>query len=114
MPGMSHTPSGQNVATTSSVRPSSSAWVYAAMLARTPSATSAKVVLIRYSSYSNVDDWHFERVHVDRLQGREQLLVREAGEKAVDRSFEVRDVSLGPLGEAHVLETLVVQAPLLT
>src|SRR3954452_4476835 len=41
MPGRSQPPSAQNVATTSSVRPSSSAWVYAAMVWRMPSAASA-------------------------------------------------------------------------
>ena len=47
------------------------------------------------------------------LQRREQLLVGEAGEEAVDGPFEVRDVSLGPLRQAHVLEALRVQALLL-
>src|SRR5437660_9714080 len=47
MPSMAHTPSGQKVATTSSTRPSSSACVYAAMVLRTPSATSAKITSVR-------------------------------------------------------------------
>src|SRR4051794_23637732 len=56
---MSQPPSGQNVATTSSVRPSSSAWVYAAIAARTPSATSAYVVLIAdWVSETEVGDRH--------------------------------------------------------
>src|SRR3954471_12661879 len=42
---MSTPPSGQNVSTTSSVRPSSSAWVYEAIVIRTPASTSARVVL---------------------------------------------------------------------
>ena len=46
MPGMTQTPSGQKVATTSSVLPSSSAWVYTAKAARTPSETSANVVVL--------------------------------------------------------------------
>src|SRR3954469_25231148 len=41
---MSQPPSAQKVATTSSVRPSSSAWVYDAMVARIPSTTSAYVI----------------------------------------------------------------------
>ena len=36
-----------------------------------------------------------------------------AGEEAVDGPFEVRDVALHPLGQAHVLEALRVQALLL-
>src|SRR5882724_4311200 len=38
---MSQPPSRQNVVTTSSVRPSSNAWVYVAIVARMPSTTSA-------------------------------------------------------------------------
>src|SRR5690349_3483628 len=105
---MSQPPSGQNVATTSSVRPSSSACVYAARAARTPSATSANVI-----SEANVDDRHLERVDVHRVQRRQQLLVRKAGEEAVDGPVEVGDVALCLLRQAHVLEAPGVQAPLL-
>src|SRR5438445_7855791 len=114
MPGISHTPSGQKVATTSSVRPSSSAWVYAAMMARMPSATSAKVICVLIaSSDSEVEDRLVERSDVDRPKRREQPLVRKAGEEAVEGPFEVGDVSLGPFRQAHVLEALCVQALLL-
>src|SRR5436309_7668399 len=44
MPSMATTPSVQKVATTSSTRPSSRAWVYAAIVLRMPSATSANVI----------------------------------------------------------------------
>src|SRR5262245_44968453 len=108
MPGMSITPSAQNVATTSSVRPSSSACAYAARVARTPSATSAYV-----TSEADIDDGPFEGVDVQLPQRRQQLFVRKAGEEPVDRPVEVRDVALDPLGQAHVLEPLRVEAALL-
>src|SRR5438105_15009614 len=105
MPGMSHTPSGQKVATTSSVRPSSSACVYAAIAARTPSTTSAYVMVSATAespdSEADVDDGVIQRVHVDRVERAEQLLVGQPGEVAVDRALEVRDVSFDPLGQAH-------------
>src|SRR4051812_39349225 len=44
MPSIVTTPSGQKVARTSSTRPSSSAWVYAAIVLRMPSATSGNVI----------------------------------------------------------------------
>src|SRR5947199_4747323 len=119
MPGISQPPSGQNVATTSSVRPSSRAWVYVAMVARTPSTTSAYVVVVligepwRPCSEAEVENRLVEGIHVDRLQRREQLLVAKAGEEAVHGPLEVRDVSLEPLVQAHVLEALRVQALLL-
>ena len=43
----------------------------------------------------------------------QQPLVGQAGEEAVDGPLEVREVALGLLGQAHVLEALGVQAPLL-
>src|SRR5882757_3610316 len=128
MPGMSQPPSGQNVATTSSVLPSSRAWVYAAMVARTPSTTSAYVVVLigaasratsplrsprRPRSETEVENRLVEGIHVDRLQRREQLLVAKAGEEAVHGPLEVRDVSLELLVQAHVLEALGVQTLLL-
>src|SRR2546430_13605667 len=129
MPGISQPPSGQNVATTSSVRPSSRAWVYAAMVARTPSTTSAYVVIVligaasratsslrsprRPRSETEVENRLVEGIHVDRLQRREQLLVAKAGEEAVDGPLEVRDVPLESLAQAHVLEALRVQTLLL-
>ena len=48
----------------------------------------------------------------DRSAGGD-LVVGPAGEVAVDGAVEVRDVALGPLRQAHVLEALRVQAPLL-
>src|SRR5689334_19959870 len=107
---MSTAPSAQNVATTSSVRPSSSACVYAAIAARTPSETSANVVI---GSEAEVDDRAFERVDVHFAQRREQLLVRKAGKEAVDDSFEVGDAALVALGQPHVFEAPGVQAALL-
>ena len=44
---------------------------------------------------------------------RKQPVVRPAGEEAVDEPVVVRDVALDLLGEAHVLEALVVCSPLL-
>jgi hypothetical protein len=64
---MSQRPSEQNVATTSSVRPSSSASVYAAMAARTPSQTSGKVDGSPMPGISELDfgDGFFQRVQID-------------------------------------------------
>src|SRR6516164_2303480 len=53
---------------------------------------------------AEVENWLVERVQVDLVQRREQFLVRESGEEAVDCSFEVGDVALESLVEAHVLE----------
>src|SRR5260370_14606022 len=108
MVGSSETPSGQNVATMSSVRPSSRAWVYAAMVARMPSATSAYVVVVLIGPASRapsplrsprpprsepeVENRLVEGIHVDLLQRREQLLVGKTGEEAVHGPLEVRDV----------------------
>src|SRR4051812_12071965 len=112
---MSHPPSAQNVATTSSARPSSSAWLYAAMAARTPSATSASVVVIRSpSSEPEVCDRLVERIDVHLLERRQQPLVGKSREEAVDRALEVRDVALEPARQAHVLEALRVEPGLLT
>src|SRR5271166_195971 len=120
MPGISQTPSVQKVATTSSVRPSSSAWAYTARAARTPSATSAKFVcvLIRppcrttslpsarsaSASEAEIHDGLLEGVHVDRPQPREQRFVGKSGEESVHHPLEVRDASLDPLGETEVFE----------
>ena len=99
------------------------------MAARTPSATSANVISVlmgtalltrrrfahdqlrsqkprsttgRSSGFTLID-----------AQRREQPLVGKAGQEAVDGPLEVRDAALDPLGQAHVLEALRVQAPLL-
>src|SRR4051794_36008263 len=101
MPGISHTPSAQNVATASSVRPSSKACVYAASAARTPSTTSAYRVGSVMSEV-DLDDGPLERVDVDGLQRGQQLLVRKPGEESVDRAVEVRDVTLHLLRQPHV------------
>src|SRR6478672_3011289 len=108
MPGIEHTPSAQNVATTSSVRPSSSAWVYAAIVARTLSTTSAKPD--SGIPDSQVDDRAVERVAVDLGQRGEQVAPGKPGEVAVDRALEVRDVTFEPGAEPHVLEAPRVQA----
>src|SRR5688572_15163294 len=54
-----------------------------------------------------------ERRHVHLLNGREQALVRKAGQEAVDGPLEVGDVALESLVQPHVLESLRVQALLL-
>src|SRR5262245_546183 len=116
MPGMSTLPPGQNVATMSSVRPSSSASVYAAMAARTPSATSAKVSAPIRTSPSEGQVLHrlLEGIDVHRVHRGQELLVGQPGEEAVDRALEVRDVALELAREAHVLEPVLVQALLLS
>src|SRR5262245_23583214 len=107
---MSQLPSAQKVATTSSARPSSSACAYAAIAPSTPARTSAYVVLLRIDtavgreSEADVDDRPLERIHIDLAQRREQLVVAEAAEEAVDRAVEVGDVPFHLLGQAHVLE----------
>src|SRR3954453_16747954 len=99
------------------------------MVARTPSTTSAYVVVVligaasratssllsprRPRSETEVENRLVEGGHVDRLQCREQLLGTKAGEEAVNGPLEVRDVSLELLVQAHVLEALRVQALLL-
>src|SRR6478609_807808 len=115
MPGMSITPSGLNVATMSSVRPSSSAWVYAAIAARTPSTTSAysNALIVRSSSQTLFDDRAIERVHVHRLHRRRELVVGPAGEETVDRALEVGDVPLDALRQPHVFEPERVEPALL-
>src|SRR5437763_16767435 len=103
---MSHAPSLQNVATTSSARPSSRACVYAAMAAPTPATTSAYVVI----SEAEVGDGLVEGIHVDRFQRAHQPFVGKAGQVAVDRPLEVGDVALEPGGQAHVLGAACGQA----
>ena len=93
----------------SSVRPSSSACVYAAIVARTPSTTSANVIVLMLQNPMSTIGIS-SGFTLTAAQRREQLLVGQAGEEAVDGPFEVRDVALGPLGQAHVLEALRVQA----
>src|ERR671916_1443020 len=83
------------------------------MVARTPSATSAKVVSVVVMSEPQVGDGSFERVHVDLAQGGQQRLVGQSGQEAVDGALEVGDAALDLLGEAHVLEAPGVQAQLL-
>src|SRR4029453_16147628 len=109
---MSQTPSGQNVATMSSVRPSSSACVYAARVARIPSTTSA-YVMSSLPLQREIDDRSIEGTHVDGLQGPGKVLVGKAGEEAVDGPLEVRDVALEPAGQAHVVKASRVQTSLL-
>src|SRR5207237_4280401 len=64
-------------------------------------------------SEAEVEDRLVERRHVDGVHRREQLLVGETGEEAVDGSLEVGDVALEALVQAHVLEAPRVQALLL-
>src|SRR5438309_6735110 len=54
----------------------------------------------RRRSEAEVEDRLVERRHIDRVQRWEQLLVREAGEEAVDGSLEVGDVALEPVVQA--------------
>src|SRR5262249_8144066 len=53
-------------------------------------------------------DWPDDVVH-----RREELIVGQAGQIAIDQSLVVGDHPLYPIRQAHVLESLSVQAPLL-
>src|SRR5262245_27529854 len=106
---MSQPPSAQKVATTSSVRPSSRACVYAAIVARTPSDMSANVVM----SEPEVEDLLVERIVVHGAQSSAEFVVRQPGEESVDRALEVRNRALHLFREPHVFEAVRVQAALL-
>src|SRR5262249_60165364 len=80
------------------------------MVARTPSTTSAYVIM---RSEAEIEDRLVERGNVERLHCREQLLVRTAGEESVQGPLEVGDVPLEHGVQAHVLEAPRVQTLLL-
>ena len=61
-----------------------------------------------HGSEAEVENRLLERIHVDRTQRGGQPLVWETGEEAVDGPLEIRDVSLEPGGQAHVLEAFRV------
>src|SRR5262249_60696035 len=80
------------------------------MVARTPSTTSAYVIM---RSEAEIEDRLVERCNVEHLHCREQLLVRTAGEESVQGSLEVGDVPFEQGVQAHVLEAPRVQTLLL-
>ena len=87
--------------------------MYAAIVARTPSTTSAYVDAATHGQSPSSTIGISSGFTLIACSAGQQTLVRQAGEEAVDGPLEVRDVPFGPLGQAHVLEALRVQAPLL-
>src|SRR5580704_118662 len=87
-----------------------------ANLGRTDCLTTMKITpasFLTLWSQADVEDRLVQGVDIDRLQCLEQLLVRNAGEEPVDGPLIIRDVSLEPFGEAHVLKALAVESALL-
>src|SRR5262249_62324937 len=70
------------------------------MVARTPSTTSAYVIM---RSEAEIEDRLVERGNVERLHCREQLLVRTGGEGSVQGPLETGEGPLETRVPAHVL-----------
>src|SRR4051794_32207325 len=92
---------------------SQSKYGYGSATVSLPRKKSMPAKSTRPPSEPEVEHRALERVDVDRSQRRQQHLVRQTCEEPVDRPLEVGDATLDPLGQAHVLEALVVQPALL-